>query len=829
MHTVYHRLCLSGVWLLLTCTASAQTPDRVLNELGQTLSAGSRRLLEIIEESTQVLYYDPQNAASYNNRATAYFEKGEYQQALDDYTAALARYPRADRDRMARVHYKRGLCYYILGQYAEALDDFGQAIVFRPDISDSYYFRGKIRHIMWNQRSLAREDLEAVLRLNTTPSIQTVFARYLLGDIAAAADELRTLEKQVQADQPAAYAQFYYNLAGLQGLIGNGYTCAAHLRKALEAGYRDYAWLVRDPNFQPVALDRDFLALLDSYRLTYRLSQRTLTLEPLPAPLSTRQTYRQPPVDPANRPAAPLSLVASELGFADTDGNNRLDAGETAHITLSVSNAGPGAASRVWVRLRETTGLSGLVYDTTFTLGALTAGTSRTLSLPVSGHQRLATGEAVFEIQILESYGFDALPAYIQIPTQAFMPPRLEIPDHHFASETGGYMRTGVPLILKLGVQNTGTGPALDVVVRISVPENVFMAGPDTFHLGTLAPGASQVAEVEFFTNRRYAATDVPLTVTVTEATGKFTARQTCTVTLNQPLEVSSRVVIKATPSAVTDYRSLQLLSDVDRDLPRALQPHPDAVAVIIGNRDYQHPDVPAVAYALHDAASMRKYLVTSFGFQEDRILFLPNATQADLNGVFGTAEDYRARLFNLVDSGVTDIFVFYSGHGAPDIQTGEAYIVPVDCDPTLVRFNGYSIQTLYNNLSQIPYRTATVVLDACFSGMSDQGTLVAQASPVRIKTSGRLLRDPRAAVLTAAGGSEIASWYPDQTHGLFTYYLLKGLQGAADTDRDRDVSVDELRTWLQTQVPAAARRIHNRTQTPEVYGDPVRAVVARP
>ena len=215
----------------------------------------------------------------------------------------------------------------------------------------------------------------------------------------------------------------------------------------------------------------------------------------------------------------------------------------------------------------------------------------------------------------------------------------------------------------------------------------------------------------------------------------------------------------------------------------------------------------------------MRKYLVESFGFDDNNIIFLPNATQADFNGTFGTKEDHRARLFNLVKPGETDLFVFYSGHGAPDVQREQAYFVPVDCDPSLVRFNGYAIETFYQNLGKLPYRSLNVVIDACFSGMSDRGTLLPNASLVRIKTSNPLFNDPKAVVLTSATGGQIASWYPEQSHGLFTYYYLKALQGAANTDRDRNLTLGELRAYLQQQVPYSARRLNNREQTPEIYG----------
>ncbi|MEL6628505.1 MAG: caspase family protein, partial [Bacteroidota bacterium] len=305
-------------------------------------------------------------------------------------------------------------------------------------------------------------------------------------------------------------------------------------------------------------------------------------------------------------------------------------------------------------------------------------------------------------------------------------------------------------------------------------------------------------------------------------ANGKYKKRQNLILKLDAQLEVADRVVITSVPDPAVDIKpqDIQLTSDVDRNIPRSGNRNANGIAVVIGNRDYQNPDVPRVDYALQDAASMRKYLEEAYGFDPNNIIFLSNATQADFNGTFGTKDDHKARLFNLVKENESDVFVFYSGHGAPDLETEEAYFVPVDCDPSLVRFNGYAINTLYNNLAKIPYRTLTVVLDACFSGTSDRGTLIPRASLVRIKSSANsIFKDPKAMIFTSATGTQIASWYPEQQHGLFTYYFLKGLQGAANEDKDRKLTLGEMKAYINDNVPYMARRMNNRTQTPEVFG----------
>ncbi|MEO1448423.1 MAG: caspase family protein [Bacteroidota bacterium] len=814
--------------------AQTQLADEIVEEIGRSLEASGRKLVEIIDYYTQTLNHDPRNGSSYANRAAAYFNQGEYQRAIHDYTRAITYVSSRQKSRMARMHYKRGLCYYIMRDYDKAEDDFTRAISYRPDVTDSYYFRGKILQMVYGQERRASNDFEKVISLSHGASVQEAYAKFFLGDMRAAASEIRDLLERVPRNDKRAYAAMHYNMAGIQALMGNVEETVRYLGIALSSGYNEHAWLERDPNFESIAHYDRFQELLSRYGLRYNAPRsRRVSIyddEPRTRETTRREYPRTRPVDrpraeyprstrSTESPSAPAALIAENLGFRDENNNNRIDAGERTYITFTLTNEGYGPARDLNMVVQELEGVSGLEFDVRTDLKSLEPGRSQEVELLVLGGNRLESGTAAFELQIQEKYGFDADPMQITIPTQAYQPPVLTVADHQFASEMGGAMRLGVPLTLKLAVQNTGAGTAEDVKVVFQLPENVFSAGDKEFSLGTLRPGASEVIDFEFFTNRRYEGREVPIRVDMREASGQADQSDILTVKINERLAVSSTVTITARPDAAVESDEISLTSDVDQRLPRTSMRKPNAVAVIIGNRDYENMDVPSVDFALQDAASMRNYLIESFGYDENNIIFMPNATQADFNGVFGTKEDYKARLFNLVKDGETDVFIYYSGHGAPDVNSEEGFFVPVDCDPSLVKFNGYGIETFYNNLSKIPYRNLTVVIDACFSGSSDRGTLLPYTSLVRVKSNSSVLKDPRAAVFTASQSNQVASWYPDQSHSLFTYYFLKGLQGEANEDRDRNLTVGEMRRYLEDQVPYMARRLKNREQNPEVFG----------
>ena len=282
------------------------------------------------------------------------------------------------------------------------------------------------------------------------------------------------------------------------------------------------------------------------------------------------------------------------------------------------------------------------------------------------------------------------------------------------------------------------------------------------------------------------------------------------------PIEVNVQEYEKPKVIKGTTSRSI---SDVDMNIPKTGIVNSNAVAVIIGNKDYENQDVPSVDFALNDAQIMKKYLTSTFGFNENNILYIENARQADFYRIFGTKGNHKARLFNLVKPDVSDVFIFYSGHGAPDPESKEGFFVPVNCEPSLVMFNGYPVNTFYENLSQIPYKSLTVVLDACFSGSSEGGMLLKDISPIFIEPKMKILNDEKSKIFTSSSGDQVSSWYRDKNHSLFTYYFLKGIQGEADSDENKELSMKELRNYIEEHVPYEARRLTNRTQTPEIYG----------
>ncbi len=230
---------------------------------------------------------------------------------------------------------------------------------------------------------------------------------------------------------------------------------------------------------------------------------------------------------------------------------------------------------------------------------------------------------------------------------------------------------------------------------------------------------------------------------------------------------------------------------------------NPKGVAVIVGNRDYEHRDVPDVAFAHRDAAAFRSYVVDVLGFDPENVIDLRDATRRKLYDAFGTRSDPRSDLWSYLDpEGGSDVVVFYSGHGVPGEKDKRGYLLPVDGDPKAAEDDGYPIDLLYRNMGKLlEARTVRVYLDACFSGGSHEGGLIGAASPVYVPPALPEGLPEKLTSLTAATGKQIAAW-----HGLFTHHLLDALYGKSDGDKDGKVTAGEAKAYLDHHMTRAAR-----------------------
>jgi hypothetical protein len=229
--------------------------------------------------------------------------------------------------------------------------------------------------------------------------------------------------------------------------------------------------------------------------------------------------------------------------------------------------------------------------------------------------------------------------------------------------------------------------------------------------------------------------------------------------------------------------------------------------AVIVGIENY--PDLPAATYAERDAAAARNF-IRALGVPERNIVLL-TGNRATKTGMEKTLEAWLPN--NISEK--SRVYFYYSGHGAPDTKTGDAYLVPSDGDPQYLAQTGYPLKRLYAKLGQLKAKSVLVALDSCFSGAGGRSVLAKGTRPLVGKVDMAVQSDGKVSVLSASAGDQVSGTNEEAGYGLFTYNLLQGLNGAAK-DAQGQVTLKSLFGYLKPRVQDEARR-GNRDQTPQL------------
>lgn len=267
------------------------------------------------------------------------------------------------------------------------------------------------------------------------------------------------------------------------------------------------------------------------------------------------------------------------------------------------------------------------------------------------------------------------------------------------------------------------------------------------------------------------------------------------------------------------------------RELYRALPPaeeDPDAVAVIIGNRNYAM--LPSSETSQNDASAIYAFLTEHLGYRPDNIIDVRDAKKADLERLFGAEAELDGELARLVETAPNaKVLVYYSGHGATDAAQTETYLLGVDTEPYRDEFGGYKLSTLYANLARLDAKSVLVLLETDYG--RDHGPLVLPPNlPETMNTA--LPRAPVPALTVLAASDRGQRTLIDVTYdiGLFTRYLIEGLAGNADLppigNGDGELDSAEIYAFTAAYVDLAARKTFGLLQHP-VYSSASTSVLA--
>ncbi len=260
---------------------------------------------------------------------------------------------------------------------------------------------------------------------------------------------------------------------------------------------------------------------------------------------------------------------------------------------------------------------------------------------------------------------------------------------------------------------------------------------------------------------------------------------------------------VQPTPKT-TPGRPMRAMSKVDKDIPVVKTKNDNTFVTIIANERYTK--VAPVPYAERDGEVFAEYCNKTLGIPKENIRKHLSVGLADM---LGAIDDIKG--IARAKHGHCNIIFYYAGHGVPDDDSKEAFILPTDADGRNTRLC-YRLSELYGELAKLEADNTTVFLDACFSGATrDKDKMLKQERSIAIKVEEEDVPG-RMVVFSAASGNQTAAAYDDEHHGMFTYYLLEKLK-----ETKGNVDLGTLGEYISSKVALQSRLKNNKDQTPTV------------
>ena len=250
----------------------------------------------------------------------------------------------------------------------------------------------------------------------------------------------------------------------------------------------------------------------------------------------------------------------------------------------------------------------------------------------------------------------------------------------------------------------------------------------------------------------------------------------------------------------------------IDTEIPVNKKKYNKRIALVIGNENYSNFQDGGsnidVIYALNDAKVFSRYCEKTLGCKKDNIFLLKDATSAQMNSAIIKIRE----LMKIMGENVEVIF-YYAGHGLPDEEGKESYIIPVDVVgqylPAAIK-----LSFLYEQLAINKSKKITVFLDACFSGGAREQGLIA-ARGIRHTTKSSYMKG-NIVVFSASSGTQSSLPWREKQHGMFTYFLLKKIN-----ETKGRITYEDLSKYVKEEVQIKSWKINNKAQSPNVLCSP--------
>src|SRR3954447_20738596 len=246
---------------------------------------------------------------------------------------------------------------------------------------------------------------------------------------------------------------------------------------------------------------------------------------------------------------------------------------------------------------------------------------------------------------------------------------------------------------------------------------------------------------------------------------------------------------------------------------------HGDTYAFLVGVSEYESKDeLKELRFATDDVIAFGGVLRNS-GVPIKNIVMMHDRQS---NPRFRPVAKKILREFHLLLATLEpedSLIVALAGHGVELGAAGDSYFLPADAelkDPTTL----INIKSIKDEIEQSQAGRKLLLVDAC---RNDPEADNARGLGITVKPPRRITADPLPKGLAAlfSCNSEQRSFEdPLLRHGIFFYQVIKAWEGAADSDRDGRITLEELETFVRRETKTHARDALSTVQTPVFRGD---------
>jgi hypothetical protein len=374
---------------------------------------------------------------------------------------------------------------------------------------------------------------------------------------------------------------------------------------------------------------------------------------------------------------------------------------------------------------------------------------------------------------------------------------------------------------LRVDVVNAGLNPVRGIKVAVTGTPAVATQFPaSTLPAGDLQPGESRSVEFTGTLPHAVQPQRVELVVKVSTMSGAEASQpQTLSTSLRraEPSKAArgdspddGRAQVPGSPAGPPSRRLAARIDDVD-DIPAPVEGfhQPQAHLLAVGIGSYRDDQIPGRKFAAQDAELVAGYFQAVGGVPGDNVRLLQDRR--------ALRPDIEEAVLDWLPSRVTSesvVIVYYAGQ-AMVAPSGETFLVPHEGSsnsPSRL----YPLKELHAALGKLRTRLTLLIFDGSVLRLGGEGKSkrkgASQATGPQWDVGSRnIVR------LIGTTGLQAGLEPEKLRHGLFTYYLLRGLKGEADDDHDGEVTLGELAGYLADAVPVAAKDAYRQDQQPMV------------